>query len=101
MLSRDFWAGDERQNALDYLELIRLLRPERMPSIGLWSQMLAIAGSRRNPPSEGFADALTIHREALQHLVRLAEKRAEAGERDFPERELHAVMAWLSDYRIA
>jgi hypothetical protein len=49
--SRDFWAGNERQNALDYLALVRLIRPKRMPSIGLWSQMLAIAGSRRNPPS--------------------------------------------------
>jgi|GEM_PF-1380582 len=100
-LSRDFWAGDERQNALDYLALVRLLRPKRMPSIGLWSQMLAIAGSRRNPPSEPYAEALAMHRDALQHLVRLAETRAEEGKRDFPEEELHAVMAWVSDRRIA
>ncbi len=100
-LSRDFWAGDERQNALDYLELIRLLRPKRMPSLSFWGQVLSVAGSRRDPPSHGYAAALATHRDALQHLVRLAEQLIEAGRRDFPDEQLHAVMAWVSDRQIA
>lgn len=94
---REFFVGTERENALSYLKMIRLLRPKRLPTIELWRQVLSLCGTCHNPSSTDHADYLVDYQETLRHLVRLADTRATAQEKRLPAEEVHAVLGWIAD----
>lgn len=99
-LCREFFVGSEIANALSYLKMVRFLRPKRLPKIEVWRQVLSLCGTCHNPHATDYSDSLIDYQETLRHIVRLADARAAAREKDFPAEELHAVLGWIADCQI-
>lgn len=99
-LCREFWAGDEQQNALEYLAMFRLLCPTLMPSPALWRQFHGVVDNRKRPPPGGYAAALAPYQSALEHLVRMAERRGHSGAPVLAGDRLHTILVWVWDRQI-
>lgn len=96
-LSREFQGASEHRNACEFLALLALLRPTRLPPLEFWRQLLSMTGTRWNIPDAGYATELAKRQVVLRHLVRVLEARARAGEAPPPAEDQHAVFTWIAD----
>ena len=99
-IRREFLGEGEHEDAVEHLELLRLMEPRRRLSTEVWRQVLSLFGTRRSK-RRGYADGFMAYAESLRHVVRLVERREAAGERADADGELHAILAWIADRRIA
>jgi hypothetical protein len=97
---REFFVGTESANAVSYLNMVRLLRPKRLPAVEFWRQVLSLCGTCQNPAEGEYADALLEYQDTLRHIVRLVDARVVARKKPFEPAEVHAVLGWIADCQI-
>ena len=82
--------------AVDFIQLIKLLKPTKAIDTEIWRSILSLVGTRYKCP-RSYAGALESVGESLAHLVRLIERGSCPSDIAVLRKHVHLIGAWILD----